>query len=97
MSCYRRAAQLGGTYFFTVVTYRRQPFLCDDDVRMALRDALERVRNRYDFQNDAWVLLPDHLHCMWTLSDGDADLSTRWSRVTFRIRGITDGQNQVAP
>lgn len=85
MSYYRRANQSGGTYFFTVVTYRRQPFLCDDDVRMALRDAIERVRNRYDFQIDAWVLLPDHLHCIWTLPDGDADFSTRWSRIKRHV------------
>ena len=88
MSYYRRANQLGGTYFFTVVTYRRQPFLCDDDVRMASRDAIERVRNRYDFQIDAWVLLPDHLHCIWTLPDGDADFSTRWSRIKRHVTQV---------
>ena len=44
MSYYRRAQQTGGTYFFTVVTHRRQTFLCDDDVRAALRNAIEHVR-----------------------------------------------------
>ena len=77
MSHYRRAQLAGGhiitftvTYFFTVVTYRRQTFLCDDDVRVALRDAIQRVRERRRFHIDAWVLLPDHLHCIWTLSAG---------------------------
>jgi putative transposase len=81
MSRYRRAKTAGGTYFFTVVTYRRQAFLCDDDVRKAMRDAIERVRERHDFRIDAWVLLPDHLHCVWTLPPDDADFSLRWNLI----------------
>jgi len=38
--------------------------LCDDDVRLALRNGIEQTRNRYPFNIDAWVLLPDHLHCI---------------------------------
>ena len=85
MSHYRRAQQTGGTYFFTVVTYRRQPFLCDNDVRAALRNAIEQVRERRGFHIDAWVLLPDHLHCIWTLPKDDADFSTRWSRIKRHV------------
>ena len=59
MSHYRRANTAGGTYFFTVVTYRRQAFLCDEDVRGAMRTAINRVRKGHPFQIDAWVLLPD--------------------------------------
>jgi putative transposase len=81
MSHYRRADQTGGTFFFTVVTYRRQRFLCDDDVRVALRNAIRQVRVKRDFRIDAWVLLPDHLHCIWTLPEGDSDFSMRWSRI----------------
>jgi putative transposase len=75
---YRRAAIGGATYFFTVNTYRRQPFLTDADVRAALREGIERVRQTLPFAIDAWVLLPDHLHCIWSLPEGDADFSTRW-------------------
>lgn len=74
MSHYRRANASGGTYFFTV-TYRRQTFLCDDDVRSALRAAIQYVREQYPFQIDAWVLLLDHLHCLWTLPTDGADFS----------------------
>ncbi len=78
MSRYRRATAAGTSYFFTVVAYHRQPILCDDTVRDALRTAIESVRVTRPFVIDAWVLLPDHLHCVWTLPEGDADFSTRW-------------------
>jgi putative transposase len=77
MPRYRRASVAGATYFFTVVAYRRQPILCDDMVRAALRAAIENVREARSFEIDAWVLLPYHLHCIWTLPEGDADFSTR--------------------
>ena len=78
MPNYRRAEISGGTFFFTVVTFRRRPFLIDEEVRAALRDAITRTRTTLPFTIDAWVLLPDHLHCVWTLPDGDANFSTRW-------------------
>ncbi len=78
MPNYRRSNIAGATYFFTVNTYRRQQFLTDSDVRAALRAGIERVRQTLPFAIDAWVLLPDHLHCLWTLPKGDADFSTRW-------------------
>ena len=78
MSRYRRSNVAGATYFFTVVAYRRQPILTDDAFRRALHDAILRVRARYPFTVDAWVLLPDHLHAIWTLPAGDADFGVRW-------------------
>ncbi len=78
MSRYRRANTAGATYFFTVVAYRRQRILCDERVRKALRDAIVSVREKRPFTIDAWVLLPDHLHCMWTLPPDDADYSIRY-------------------
>lgn len=81
MSRYRRATAAGSSYFFTVVAYRRQPILCDEAIRNALRAAIETVRTSRPFAIDAWVLLPDHLHCVWTLPDGDADFSTRWMNI----------------
>jgi putative transposase len=85
MSRYRRASVAGSTYFFTVVAYRRQPILCDDTVRAALRTAIENVRKARPFEIDAWVLLPDHLHCIWTLPEGDADFSTRWMMIKCAV------------
>jgi len=81
MSRYRRANVPGGTYFFTVVTYRRRGILCDPDMRTALRNAIMRVRKDYPFDINGWVLLPDHLHAIWTLPPGDAGFALRWQLI----------------
>ena len=75
---YRRVRTPCGTYFFTVVTYRRRPILCDSAHVDLLREAITIVRRRRPFAIDAFVLLPDHLHCIWTLPSHDCDYSTRW-------------------
>ncbi|BCL33740.1 REP-associated tyrosine transposase [Nostoc sp. MS1] len=77
MPNYRRAKLAGGTYFLTQVTHHRQPWLITDIARLALRTAITHVRQKYPFTIDAFVLLPDHFHCIWTLPPGDSDLSTR--------------------
>ena len=84
MSRYRRSFD-GTTYFFTLVAYRRRPILCDEPVRRALRDGFERVRTRLPFQINAIVLLPDHLHCILTLPDGDTDYVARWSQIKHHV------------
>jgi putative transposase len=81
MPDYRRARTPGATYFFTLVSYQRRPSLCDDPVRAALRDAITIVRREHPFTIDAWVLLPDHLHCIWTLPEHDHAYSVRWSMI----------------
>ena len=77
MPNYRRANLAGGTYFITQVTYRREPWLYSEVGRKALRKAIEKVREKYPFAIDAFVLLPEHFHCLWTLPEGDGDFSTR--------------------
>ncbi|MEK6759262.1 MAG: transposase [Deltaproteobacteria bacterium] len=90
MSDYIRARG-ASTYFFTVVTYKRQPILCHDDSIKALREAISEARARRPFEIKAWVLLPDHLHCIWELPEGDSDYSVRWGLIkkgfTKRIKG----------
>jgi len=81
MPNYRRAVRPGGTFFFTLVTYRRARFLCGDLARALLRRAIDACRAVAPFEVDAFVLLPDHLHAIWTLPEGDADFSTRWARI----------------
>jgi putative transposase len=81
MSRYRRANTPGAAYFFTVVTYRRRGFLCDPDVRFALREAIAKVREKYPFTIDGWVLLPDHLHAIWTLPPDDSRFALRWQQI----------------
>lgn len=86
----------GSTFFFTVVAYERRPILCDDSVRRSLRIAIENLRTRRPFSIDAWVLMPDHLHCVWTLPEGDVDFSTRWSLIKRSVSRFT-GEATFAP
>lgn len=81
MSNYRRADTKGATYFFTVVTYRRQKILCNEDIRTALHDGIQATRINHPFVIDAWALLPDHLHCIWSLPEHDANFSVRWAMI----------------
>ena len=81
MPDYRRWYVPGGTYFFTLVTYRRYPFFRDKAARRLLGEVMRHVRGELPFEVVAIVLLWDHLHCIWTLPTGDADYSTRWKRI----------------
>ena len=85
MSEYRRANIKGGTYFFTVVTHQRRQLLIDEDVRNALREGIEKTKVLFPFQILAWVLLPDHLHCIWTRPEGDADFAKRWGMIKRNV------------
>lgn len=76
---YRRAQTPGATYFFTVGTYCRQEILTRPDVMSVLRAALREVQHQHPFRIDAMVMLPDHLHAIWTLPPGDANFAIRWS------------------
>ncbi len=79
MPDYRRTRIEGATYFFTVVTYRRQPVLCLPESLDAMKDIMSMLAERYPFRTDAWVVLPDHLHFVWTLPEGDSAYSVRWA------------------
>ncbi len=98
MTDYRRWRVSGGTYFFTVVTEQRRPWLCDESARACLRDAIRVIRRRRPFRIDAIVLLPDHLHTVWTLPTGDSDYSTRWKLIKkrFTLNYLTDGGTEAA-
>jgi len=81
MPRYTRAKQSGGTFFFTLVTYRRRPILTSERARAALRGSVTAVRQEHPFEVVAWVLLPDHLHCIWQLPEGDQDYSKCWGMI----------------
>jgi putative transposase len=83
MSNYRHARVPGGSYFFTLVAHDRRPVLTNEDVRAALRAAVQAVRDEHPFLVEAWVLLPDHLHCLWRLPESDADYSFRCRDKSF--------------
>jgi len=78
MPRYRRD-YFGTTWFFTVVTSGRKPVFESEAARVCLRAAVKNCRIHYPFTIDAWVLLPDHIHCVWSLDETDLDFSRRWS------------------
>ena len=85
MPNYRRAYFEAGTYFFTVVTYKRNKILCAKDSRENLKVAINEVREEHPFITNAWILLPDHIHCIWTLPKGDDNFSIRWQLIKGRF------------
>ncbi len=84
MPDYRRPRSPGATVFFTVVLARRGSDLLVREIA-GLRAAVATVRRERPFGIDAWVVLPDHLHAIWTLPPGDADYSGRWAAIKARF------------
>lgn len=77
MSNYRRLYIPGGTFFFTLVTYHRQPYFANPENITKLRQAVATVKGEMPFNFMAAVILPDHLHFLWTLPSNDCDYSKR--------------------
>jgi len=82
MSDYRRNRVPGGTYFFTVNLLERhsQSRLLVNHIDV-LREAVRVTKCHAPFHIDAWVVLPEHMHCIWTLPAGDVDYSGRWRAI----------------
>ena len=78
MPDYRRAWQPGGTYFFTVNLLQRHGNDLLTRHVAVLRNVVRAVRQQHPFQIHAWVVLPEHLHCVIELPPDDADFATRW-------------------
>jgi len=78
MPNYARVFMPGGTFFFTLVTYQRHPIFQQKQARHCLNSAFQEILQNKPFEIISIVLLPDHLHCVWTLPEGDNDFSTRW-------------------
>jgi putative transposase len=92
MTEYRRNFVPGGSYFFTVNLDDRRERLLTDHIGL-LRNAFRYARARHPFTIDAIVVLPDHLHAIWTLPDGDADFSLRWRLIkSVFSRGLRPGE-----
>lgn len=96
MPNYRRAYVPGGTFFFTVVTFERRPIFQWEENRALLGRSIRRCKAQWPFEVNAIVLLPDHLHAIWTLPRGDSNFSARWSVIkkeftkAFLAAGGTD-------
>lgn len=74
---YRRASVPGGSYFFTLVAHERAPLFANAANVVCWRGAIANVQRKRPFVVEAEVLMPDHVHVVWTLPEGDADYSTR--------------------
>jgi len=85
----RRLRVPGGCFFFTVNLLERRGNALLTDRIDHLRDAVRHVRRTRPFAIDAFVVLPDHMHAVWTLPPDDDDFSTRWRLIkTFFARGV---------
>jgi putative transposase len=80
MTAYRRRLVAGATWFFTVNLANRRLALLADHID-TLRAAFRETRRRHPFAIEAIVVLPDHLHAIWTLPEGDSDFAMRWSLI----------------
>jgi len=81
MPNYRRDWTLGGARLFTVNLLQRRGNELLTANFDCLRDCIALERTRRPFSVIAWVVLPEHLHCIWRLPEGDADFATRWCRI----------------
>jgi putative transposase len=88
MPKYRRLYVEGGCWFFTVNLENRRSQSLTEHIG-ALRQAVAKVRAARPFEIDAWVVLPNHMHAVWTLPEGDTDFSTRWRLIkTFFAKSL---------
>ena len=96
MTNYRRNFVPGGSYFFTVNLADRRLRLLSDHIDL-LRAAFRDTRTRHPFLIDAIVVLPEHLHAIWTLPEGDRDFATRWRLIKSGFsRGLPRGEHVSA-
>nr|WP_064495219.1 transposase [Pseudomonas chengduensis] len=82
MPNYRRARVPGATYFFTVNLRDRTSDLLIREIDL-LRETVRATKTRHPVHIDAWVVLPEHMHCLWTLPSSDADFALRWKVIKF--------------
>ena len=80
MSRYKRIYLPNHYYFFTVVTAKRNPLFAGDKNVRLLKAAFRYVRLRRSFKTEAICIMPDHLHCIWKMSD-DCNYSMRWQMI----------------
>ncbi len=95
MPNYRRAFAPGGCWFFTVNLLERRRTLLVDHIDI-LRNAVSQTRRRYQFDINAIVVLPEHLHAVLTLPSNDADFSTRWRLIKTRFAKTLPNQERLS-
>ncbi len=95
MPDYRRYRIAGGCYFFTVNLLKRDESLLVDNIDL-LRESVRACKNKKPFHIDGWVVLPEHMHCIWTLPEGDDDFSGRWRMIkTLFSKGLPKNEKRT--
>jgi putative transposase len=96
MTDYRRSFVPGGSYFFTVAMANRTGCLLTDNIEL-FRCAVSDIKRELPFDLIAMVVLPEHLHCVWILPEGDADYPTRWKNIKAGFsHGLPKGERRTA-
>ncbi|NOU22924.1 MAG: transposase [Methyloglobulus sp.] len=96
MTNYRRIHTPGATWFFTVnLAERRNNTLLVENIA-SLRQSFRHVKQSRPFTINAVVVLPDHLHCLWTLPDGDVDYSIRWNLLKGHFSRTIDKGERIS-
>ena len=97
MPDYRRYFTPGGTFFFTVVTYSRQKILCTTKGREFLRMSIDEIKKDRPFESLAFVLLPEHFHCIWRLPKDDGNFTVRMACIKkmFTQLWLNNGGEEV--
>jgi putative transposase len=95
MPNYRRAFVPGGCWFFTVNLLERRQTLLIDHIEV-LRAAVAGTRQKFPFDIDAMVILPDHMHAVLSLPPEDADFSTRWRLIKSRFAKAHPKQERLS-
>jgi putative transposase len=96
MANFRRNFVPGGSYFFTVNLFDRRRRLLVEHVA-ALRTAFDYARTRHPFEIAAAVVLPNHLHAIWVLPDGDADYALRWRLIKSAFSRVLPNDEKLSP
>jgi putative transposase len=94
MSRYIRPKVPGASVFFTVALADRGAQTLVEHVEV-LREAVRVTKAERPFRIDAWVVLPDHFHAVWTLPESDADYSTRMAAIKARFTRAMTGADDV--
>jgi putative transposase len=96
MSRYRRLYVPGGTYFFSVYLADRSARTLVGEVEL-LRSVYALITAQHPVTCAAMVVLPDHIHAVWTLPEGDCDYSTRWRKIKSVFSRHCEARGKVTP
>jgi putative transposase len=95
MTSYLRNFVPGGCFFFTANLANRKLALLTMHIDL-LREAFRKTRRRHPFTIDAIVVLPDHIHTVWTMPEGDADFATRWRLIKSTFSHSLSGGEPIS-